>query len=80
MTESAASSMATPEVSTVQYSEVQTEAPASQYGSSHAGLIIGILLTIISLLLGAILYVVYQVSDLTGLPLLSIGMAGETVV
>ena len=36
------------------------------YESSHAGLVIGILLTIISLLVGAILYVVYQVSDNTG--------------
>ena len=47
--------------STVEYSAVQTEAPHQSYGSSHAGLIIGILLTIISLLIGAILYVVYQV-------------------
>ena len=49
--------------STVEYSAVQTEAPRQSYGSSHAGLIIGILLTIISLLIGAILYVVYQVCN-----------------
>ena len=51
----------TEKTSTVQYSAVQTEAPHESYGSSHAGLIIGILLTIISLLIGAIVYVVYQV-------------------
>ena len=51
--------------STVEYSAVQTEAPHQSYGSSHAGLIIGILLTIISLLIGAILYVVYQVCKYT---------------
>ena len=47
--------------STILYSAVQTETPAQNYGSSSAGLIIGILLTIISFLVGAILYVVYQV-------------------
>ena len=52
----------TPETSTVQFSAVQTETP-QQDSSSHAGLIIGILLTIISFLVGAILYVVYQVCE-----------------
>ena len=46
---------------TVLYRPVQTETPEPDYGSSHAGLVIGILLTVISLLIGAILYVVYQV-------------------
>ena len=46
---------------TVLYRPVQTETPEPSYGSSHAGLVIGILLTVISLLIGAILYVVYQV-------------------
>ena len=49
------------ETSTVLYRPVQTETPEPSYGSSHAGLVIGILLTVISLLIGAILYVVYQV-------------------
>ena len=49
------------EPSTVLYNPVQTETPEPSYGSSHAGLVIGILLTVISLLIGAILYVVYQV-------------------
>merc|ERR1719219_192587 len=48
------------ETSTVLYRPVQTETPDQSYGSSHAGLVIGILLTVISLLIGAILYVVYQ--------------------
>ena len=51
----------TEETSTVLYRPVQTETPEPSYGSSHAGLVIGILLTVISLLIGAILYVVYQV-------------------
>ena len=51
----------TEETSTVLYFPVQTETPEPSYGSSHAGLVIGILLTVISLLIGAILYVVYQV-------------------
>lgn len=49
--------------STVLFSAVQTETPAQNYGSSSAGLVIGILLTIISFLIGAILYVVYQVRE-----------------
>ena len=51
------------EPSTVLYNPVQTETPEPSYGSSHAGLVIGILLTVISLLIGAILYVVYQVTE-----------------
>ena len=51
------------ETSTVLYRPVQTETPEPSYGSSHAGLVIGILLTVISLLIGAILYVVYQVTE-----------------
>ena len=53
----------TEETSTVLYFPVQTETPEPSYGSSHAGLVIGILLTVISLLIGAILYVVYQVRN-----------------
>ena len=53
----------TEETSTVLYRPVQTETPEPSYGSSHAGLVIGILLTVISLLIGAILYVVYQVTE-----------------
>ena len=49
--------------STILYSAVQTETPTQEYGSSNAGLVIGILLTIISFLIGAILYVVYQVRE-----------------
>lgn len=63
ITESATSYTAVLDDSTMEFRRVQTEAPeVVQYSSSHAGLIIGILLTIISLLIGAILYVVYQVS------------------
>ena len=51
------------EETTILYSPVQTETPDPSYGSSHAGLIIGILLTVISFLIGAILYVVYQVTE-----------------
>ena len=62
ITESATSYTAILDDSTMEFRRVQTEAPeVVQYSSSHAGLIIGILLTIISLLIGAILYVVYQV-------------------
>ena len=62
ITESATSYTAILDDSTMEFRIVQTEAPeVVQYSSSHAGLIIGILLTIISLLIGAILYVVYQV-------------------
>ena len=64
MTESATSYTASLDASTLVFSSVQTEAPeVTQYSSSHAGLIIGILLTIISLLIGAIIYVVFQVSN-----------------
>ena len=63
MTESVTSYTASLDESTLVFSSVQTEAPeVTQYSSSHAGLIIGILLTIISLLIVAILYVVFQVS------------------
>ena len=51
------------EESTVLTGPVQTETPEPSYGSSHAGLVIGILLTVISFLIGAILYVVYQVTE-----------------
>ena len=65
VTESATFFTASLDESTVEFRRVHTEAPeVIQYSSSHAGLIIGILLTIISLLIGAILYVVYQVSNL----------------
>ena len=63
-TEETSSVTVSEDPSTVQYSPVQTETPEPSYGSSHAGLVIGILLTVISLLIGAILYVVYQVTDI----------------
>ena len=62
MTESVTSYTASLGESTLVFSSVQTEAPEVTQYSSHAGLIIGILLTIISLLIVAILYVVFQVS------------------
>ena len=63
MTESVTSYTASLDESTLVFSSVQTEAPeVTQYSSHAPGLIIGILLTIISLLIVAILYVVFQVS------------------
>ena len=61
LTSETAGDARTEETTTVLYRPVQTETPEPSYGSSHAGLVIGILLTVISLLIGAILYVVYQV-------------------
>ena len=80
MTESATSYTASLDASTLVFSSVQTEAPeVTQYSSSHAGLIIGILLTIISLLIGAIIYVVFQVSNamLSSIPLFKVWILRE---